>query len=77
MYEYIVCQGKSLQITLSLPCDRPEPLITVLAAFFYYHRRKALLEAPAVYQDGAKVLEAQVASEFEKLKMFFIQGENC
>ena len=69
MYEYRVCQG-SLEIIYPLSIDDDQHLLRVLAAFFYYHRGKALLKAPDVYQDGARVLEEQVKSEFENLKLF-------
>ena len=68
MYKYQVRQGKS-QVTLNLPCDQQQPLLFVLGAFFY-HQRKAKLVPPLVFQDGAQVLEEQVAEEFEKLKTF-------
>jgi hypothetical protein len=69
LYEYRVISG-SLQITINLSCDQSEHLLRAIAAFFYYHRYKALLEPPDVYQDSAKVLDEQVAAEFEKLKAF-------
>jgi hypothetical protein len=70
LYEYRCIQGK-LQITINLSCDQSEHLLRAIAAFFYYHRDKALLEPPDVYQDSERVLEQQVKLEFEKLKMFF------
>lgn len=73
MYHYRAEQG-SLAVTLELSCDAQEPLLTVLAAFYYHHRNKALLDAPVkVYQDRLPVMEEQVEAELEKIRMFFVE----
>jgi hypothetical protein len=74
LYEYRVMSG-SLQITINLSCDQSEHLLRAIAAFFYYHWDRALLEPPDVYQDSARVLDEQVKLEFEKLKMFMREKE--
>jgi hypothetical protein len=72
-YKYTVQQG-SLSVTLTLDSDAPQPLLTVLAAFYYHHRSKALLDASvSIYQGKYQVLQEQVDAEIEKIKLFFIE----
>ena len=69
MYRYKVEQG-SLKAIFKLDCDSREPLLTSLAAFFYFHN--ASLDIPIqVYQDGLPILEEQVEEEKKKLFLFF------
>ena len=70
MYRYKVVQGTNKAI-FTLDCNSQDHLLTILGAFFYYYRSKAVLDRPVkVYQNGLPVLPEQVEEEKQKLIMF-------